>query len=175
MIRHAIFGAIAPALLLASCKGSEHGNSAEQPLADNITTSTPVSNAGAPAPTAGGSAFLSLYVGKHPSEPLSGRTFLEQPTVKGAVEATVPDPAIRDFIFHYNGPDAPIVGKNGRLLAWGCEAHNCGYHNWSILITPEQPDAEICFYHDDKRSDGPSRWFLPGGRTETRPGNCPSA
>lgn len=156
-------------LLLPGCKA--HGGDANQmvaPAGDNSATPN-LATESSPADSATGSAtaFLTLYVGKHPSEQLSGRTFLDQPAVKAAVEKTVPDPAVRDFIFHYDGPDAPIVDKNGRLLAWGCERHNCGYHNWSILIAPEQSDAEVCFYHDNKRSDGTSRWFLPGGRTET--------
>src|SRR3546814_6768352 len=64
------------------------------------------------------------------------------PSVKAAVTATVPDTKVRDFVFHYNGPDAPIVRKDGRILAWGCEVHNCGYHNWSISITPDGNRSE---------------------------------
>src|SRR3546814_6916842 len=49
---------------------------------------------------------LGAYVGKHPSEKVADLTFLEQPSVKAAVTATVPDTKVRDFVFHYNGPDA---------------------------------------------------------------------
>lgn len=117
---------------------------------------------------------LGAYVGKHPSEKVADLTFLEQPSVKAAVTATVPDTKVRDFVFHYNGPDAPIVRKDGRILAWGCEVHNCGYHNWSISITPDGNSADVCFYHDDDKPDGPARWYLSDGKTEIRPGNCPS-
>ena len=91
-----------------------------------------------------------------------------------AVEQTVPDAEVRDFIFHYNGPDAPIVAKAGRILAWGCERHNCGYHNWAVSVLPDGSSPEICFYHDDEHADGAAHWFLPGGKAETRSGNCPS-
>src|SRR3546814_2282629 len=74
----------------------------------------------------------------------------------------------RDFVFHYNGPDAPIVRKDGRILAWGCEVHNCGYHNWSISITPDGNSADVCLYHDDDKPDGQSRWYLSDGKTEMR-------
>src|SRR3546814_1646741 len=59
---------------------------------------------------------LGAYVGQHPSEKVADLTFLEQPSVKAAVTATVPDTKVRDFVFHYNGPDPPIVCKDGRLL-----------------------------------------------------------
>src|SRR3546814_5692727 len=48
---------------------------------------------------------LGAYVGKHPSEKVADLTFLEQPSVKAAVTATVPDTKVRDFVFHYNGPE----------------------------------------------------------------------
>jgi hypothetical protein len=119
LIHPALAAAATILLLLPGCKA--HGgdtNQAAAPVGGNSATtnlatgSPPADNA-----TVGATAFLTLYVGKHPSEQLSGRTFLDQPVVKAAVEKTVPDPAVRDFIFHYNGPDAPIVDKNGRLLA----------------------------------------------------------
>ena len=117
---------------------------------------------------------FSTYVGKHPAESVDGTRFLDEPAVKAAVAATVADASVRDFVFNYDGPDAPIVSKDGRILAWGCERHNCGYHNWSIAITPDGANAEICFYHNDDSADGPATWYLPGGKTEKRPGNCPS-
>jgi len=123
---------------------------------------------------ANGRVDLSTFVGKHPAESVDGTRFLDEPAVRAAVAATVADASVRDFVFNYNGPDAPIVSKDGRILAWGCERHNCGYHNWSIAITPDGANAEVCFYHDDDSADGPATWYLSGGKTEKRPGNCPS-
>ena len=130
--------------------------------------------AGDTGAASGTAKSLSRYVGSHPSEALGGARFLDEPAVRAAIAETVPDPAVRRFIFSYDGPDAPIVLKDGRILAWGCERHNCGYHNWSVAITPDGSSAEICFYHDDDSADGPSTWYLPEGQTVQRPGNCPS-
>jgi hypothetical protein len=117
--------------------------------------------------------FLARYVDMRPREMEDGRSFLGEPSVRRAVAANVRDAGVRDFIFHYNGPDAPIAAKNGRILAWGCEVRNCGFHNWSVSITPDGSRAEICYYEDDERPDGSATWYLPGGRTVKRDGNCP--
>jgi hypothetical protein len=117
--------------------------------------------------------FLARYVDMRPREVEDGRSFLGEPAVRRAVAANVRDAGVRDFIFHYNGPDAPIAAKNGRILAWGCEARNCGFRNWSVSITPDGSSAEICYYQDDERPDGSATWYLPRGRTVKRAGNCP--
>ena len=116
--------------------------------------------------------FLARYVDMRPREVEDGRSFLGEPAVRRAV-AAVRDARVRDFILHYDGPDAPIAAKNGRILAWGCEAHNCGFHNWSVSITPDGSSAEVCYYEDDERPDGSATWYLPRGRTVKRAGNCP--
>lgn len=128
----------------------------------------------APAAPAASEGRLSRFVGRHPSEAVGGVRFLDDPAVRAAVAATVADAGVRDFVFNYNGPDAPIVMKDGRILAWGCERHNCGYHNWSVAITPDGAKADVCFYDNDDSADGPATWRLSDGRTEQRPGNCPS-
>ena len=119
-------------------------------------------------------AGLAKYVDWRPRESEGGRSFLAEPAVKRAIAANVRDSAIRNFIYHYSGPDAPIAQRSdGRLIAWGCEAHNCGFHNWAVAITPDGRRAEVCYYHNDDEPDGTSTWYLPGGRTVKRPGNCP--
>jgi hypothetical protein len=127
----------------------------------------------APPAAAHPTGFLARYVDMRPREVEDGRSFLGEPAVRRAVAANVRDAGVRDFIFHYNGPDAPIAAKNGRILAWGCEARNCGFHNWSVSITPDGSSAEICYYQDDERPDGSATWYLPRGRTVKRAGNCP--
>ncbi|WEK00895.1 MAG: hypothetical protein P0Y59_04155 [Candidatus Sphingomonas phytovorans] len=171
MVRSGV--AMALGLALSACGGAGmDGNAVDNAAANaaaNLITATDNVAAGGPAP-----GVLDVWAGKHPSEKIDGVTFLGQPSVKAAVIAVVPSGKVRDFVFGYNGPDAPIVKKDGRLLAWGCEAHNCGYHNWSIAITPDGSNAEVCFYQDDAKADGPSTWYVAGGKTEQRPGNCPS-
>jgi len=159
------------ALILGACGGgtTPDKSAAASPSPTIATTATP-----APSPAPRPTGILAAYVGKHPSEPIEGMTFLDQPLVKAAVAAVVPDEKLRDFVFHYGGPDAPIVAREGRILAWGCERHNCGYHNWAVSILPDGSSAEVCLYQDPDRPDGKSTWFLPGGRKEVRPGNCPA-
>lgn len=165
---------IAALPLLAACS-PESSTSDNAANVSSPTESTPAAaNVADPQADSGETGPLSKYVGKHPSETIAGNRFLDEPAVKAAVAANVPDPKVREFVFSYNGPDAPIVVKNGRILAWGCERHNCGYHNWSVAISPDGSAAEVCFYHNDNSPDGPATWYLPGGRTEKRAGNCPS-
>lgn len=164
---------IAALLLASACGGQEVREPALNQAAEAGSNETAELNLSipAPAPTEGA---LSKYVGKHPSDEVDGGRFLDEATVKAAVAATVPHAAVRKFVFNYDGPDAPIVVKDGRILAWGCERHNCGYHNWAILITPDGASADVCYYDNDDRPDGPSTWYLQGAKTEQRAGSCPS-
>ena len=117
---------------------------------------------------------LSRYVDMRPREVEDGRSFLGDPAVKRAIAANVRDASVRNFIYHYSGPDAPIARtRSGRIIAWGCEAHNCGFHNWAVSMAADGSSAEICHYQDDERPDGSSTWYLRGGRTVKRAGNCP--
>jgi hypothetical protein len=100
-------------------------------------------------------------------------SFLTEPAVRKAV-AAVRDAQVREFIRSYNGPDAPIAQRrDGRLIAWGSEARNSSFHNWAVTIRPDGSGAEVCYYHDDDDPDGSSTWYLPGGRSVKRDGNCP--
>ena len=133
----------------------------------------PIKNPGPPVRVAESGA-LSRYVDMHPREVEDGRSFLGEASVRQAIAANVRDSGVRNFIYHYDGPDAPIARtRSGRILAWGCEAHNCGFHNWAVSITPDGSSAEVCYYHDDDRPDGSATWYLRGGRTVKRAGNCP--
>lgn len=169
-------GIIVP-LLASACSSEQQNPGADRQLEAKPTASASAT-AASPIPgssaTAAAEGALSKYVGKHPSEQVDGTRFLDEASVRKAVAANVTDAAVRKFVFDYDGPDAPIVAKAGRILAWGCERHNCGYHNWSIAIAPDGTDAEVCYYHDNDRPDGTSTWYLPGGKSEQRPGNCPS-
>ena len=161
--------------LLSACDGKELAPAASP---SPVATSNPGNVAQAVTAPDNASAVaegaLSKYIGKYPSDRVDGTRFLDEPAVRKAVAASVSDAAVRKFVFGYDGPDAPIVAKAGRILAWGCERHNCGYHNWSISITPDGASAEVCSYRNDKRPDGTSTWYLPAGTSEQRPGNCPS-
>lgn len=159
--------------------GEEASGSAATPVKNlvaahngGVVRIAPKADSSAPVRVAAGGA-LSRYVDMHPREVEGGRSFLGEPVVRKAIAANVRDARIRDFIYHYNGPDAPIASKGGRLYAWGCEVHNCGFHNWTVSIRPDGSGAEICHYQNDEAPDGTSTWYLPGGRSVKRDGNCP--
>lgn len=119
------------------------------------------------APVAGP---LAGYVGKYPFDKVDGKTFLEQSLVRSAVEGAVGDAAIREWIFRKAGPQAPIAVVEGRLAAWGCETHNCGPHQWTVLMAPDGHDAQVCYRPDG--ADKPD-WYA-GGAKIARTDPCPS-
>lgn len=135
------------------------------------TNTTTVTDAVAPKSLAGaGGDPLAPYVGKYPFDAVGGVSFYQVPAVRAAVNGAVRDPQIRLLILDARGPTTPIArGPDGRLIAWGCEAHNCGPHNWSLVVGPDGGNAEVC-YHDDGRPGATTRWFRDGaeepGRTE---------
>lgn len=111
------------------------------------------------------------YVGEYAFAKIGGRTFLDRPEVKAAVGASGASAEVRRWILEGAGPQTPIALRTGRLISWGCEAHNCGPHNWTILITKDGGDAEIC-YHDDSIEPA-TNWYADGKR-ESRTDECPS-
>lgn len=42
----------------------------------------------------------------------------------------------------------PIESKDGKIIIWACEQHNCGNRNWSTIITTATGETQIYFYHD---------------------------
>jgi len=157
--------ALAGALLLAGCHGQQ---------ADNAVEPAPTTAAAAsPQPTPRAPAALSRYAGHYPFDAVDGVRFLDQPAVTRAVAERVPDAEIRKLVLGGEGPGTPIVAKNGALLAWGCETHNCGSHDWAVSIAPDGSDARIC-YHDEATMGPRARWYLAPGKSEMRDGDCPS-
>lgn len=114
---------------------------------------------------------LSVYEGKYPADSSLPVSFLEHPLVVQAVEQTVPHTDIRRWLLNPAGPKTPIWIKQGRIHSWGCEAHNCGPHNWTISMKLDGSDPVICYYSQDIARNS-TQWFLPG-RTEWRLYPCP--
>jgi len=153
--------ALTGALLLAGCHAQQ---------ADNNTAPTP---AVSPQPAPGAPATLARYAGHYPFDAVEGVRFLDQPAVTKAVAELVPDAKIRKLVLGGDGPGTPIVVKDGALLAWGCETHNCGPHDWTVTIAPDGGGARVC-YHDEATMGTRARWYLGPGRSEMRDGDCPS-
>jgi hypothetical protein len=118
-------------------------------------------------------ADLGVYAGRYPSEPVDGVAFLRHPRVRAAVEAAVPDARTRAWILDRAGQQTPIALRAGRLVSWGCEAHDCNDHEWTISIDSAGTSAEIC-YHVGRTMGDRSRWFHTGRPSELRPDeSCP--
>ena len=127
-----------------------------------------------PPPATGRSrivAPLGAYVGKYSFDKVGGTTFLGRSEVRSAVKRSGAPTTVRRWIFGAAGPQTPIVRRAGRLLSWGCQAHNCGAHNWTVFVTLSGSDAEIC-YHDEDATHV-NMWFADGAR-ERRADDCPS-
>jgi len=125
----------------------------------------------APTPAALPSEDLSRYVGEYPTEEKGGGpSFLRQPLVREAVARVVPDKDVRELVLGSDVTATPIAQVEGKLVAFGCEPHNCGPHNWAIAIRPDGADPAVCYVDQDRRI---ARWY-PEGAAPAPAGGCPS-
>ncbi|TPG16713.1 hypothetical protein EAH87_13780 [Sphingomonas koreensis] len=167
---------IAVLAITASCHpaGSDGNGSAAAPAAASASA---LPSAVAPSATAASPPVresLSGYIGRYPFDAVNGVTFLANPAVTHVVDALAPGPAVRALVLAGDGPGAPIAAIGGELAAWGCETHNCGDHNWTILIAPDGGQGQLC-YHDAAAMHDRSRWYVAADKAEMRDGGCPSA
>ena len=89
--------------------------------------------------------------------------------VISAVDKLVPDKAVAARILSVDATMTPIAKRDGALIAFGCEQHNCGSHNWAISLKPDGTRPRICY-----KPDGESpRWYgdQPVGAAKD---SCPS-
>jgi len=169
--RTGLLAAVA-ALALAACGGGG-SDTADTALADGEAgaageAATASSDAPEVAATAAG---LSAYVGQFPFDKVGGVSWNENPTVLAGIDKTVKDAAARRAILELPGPSAPIELIGGKVSSWACEQHNCGPHQWMVMVDPATGATDVCYYDEDV--DGANaRWFLASGREEKRPGNC---
>lgn len=123
------------------------------PAAENAAAPTPASSATtAPAPAS--ETSLSRYVGKYSFDTVGGTRFVDDPRVRSAVERTVDDPAVRALVLG-DATAFPIAERDGQIVAGACEPHNCGEHNWAILIRPDGSAPQVCH----KRDGAAPRWY----------------
>ena len=126
----------------------------------------------ATAPTApAATANFAAYVGKYPFDAVNGVSWNDNPAVKAALAATIKDSALLKTITDTPGPAAPIELVDGKVTAWACEQHNCGPHQWAVLIDPATGAADVCYFNE-ATSATEARWLLAGGKEEQRAGNC---
>jgi hypothetical protein len=124
---------------------------------------------------------LSAYVGKYPNEKVQGIAFLQHPTVLAGVRKAVPasDGNIRNWVLAADASLVPIDALGGRVVAHACEPHNCGPHQWSIVVDPNSGAADVCYHDEETIGTYKSFWYLASGKKEVRDvdgitGGCPS-
>lgn len=159
---------LAATLALAAC-GPGDRTSAAGADASKASGAAPATDAVAPAPAA--DTGLAAYVGKYPFDKVDGVAWNDHPAVKAGIAATVKDAKLRQTIETLAGPAAPIETHEGKVVAWACETHNCGAHQWSVLVDPATGATDVCYYDEAVDSDR-AHWFLAAGAEEWRDGNC---
>lgn len=115
---------------------------------------------------------LTAYEGKYPSDAVDGVTFLANPAVVAGVAATLSDESLRATVLGEETVQSPITVKDGVVRADDCEPHNCGDHNWSILVDAASGATDVCYHDASAMGQDESRWYLASGETEMRPGTC---
>lgn len=156
----------------AAGEGADAADAAGAPGAETDAADKTAAAPGSARSAAAGSApDLTAYVGKTQQEPVDGVAWEDHPLVVAGIRRTVTDAAVRRAMQSPGGPTAPVATYQGKVGGWGCQQHNCGDHQWAVLVDPQTGATEVC-YHNAEQTGDASRWFLAGGGEETRPGNC---
>lgn len=104
---------------------------------------------------------LAAYVGKYAHDKVRGVTFLDHPVVRKAVARAASNRMVEWQLLQ---PEVttPISAKDSLMLTQSCEAHNCPYQTWAVLIDRATGRAALCYYDEDLTGD--ARWFVGGER-----------
>jgi hypothetical protein len=168
MKHHALWTILLPATLVACGAPATPANDSAAAGAAANEAAPPAGNA-APA---GATGPLSMFVGHPSNQEVEGVLFTAHPLVRSAVEAAVADSAVRRWVLS-EGTSGEIALRDGRLVSTACEPHNCGEHNWTVLIDPAGTSAEVCYA--DLSVDERVTWYAAGRPPEERQGTCPTA
>ena len=157
-------------LLLTACGGREPGpnESAAAFVPPPVQAPTPLAGQRNATP-------LTAYVGRYPSDAVDGVSFFDRTEVAATLIDLVPGERDRRLIRGREATATPIFERAGRVAAHGCEQHNCGDHNWTVLVARDADveRAAVC-YHEAESMGGSSRWTTRRAE-QRRPGGCPSA
>lgn len=161
--------ALAAAVALAGCGPSAPEDNAGTIGNDAVTSNDLMGNAASADPATGP---LAAYVGQYPFDAVDNVAFRDHPLVRAALVQAGGENAPVERILSGPGPSTPIAtADDGRILSWGCEQHNCGPHNWTLLVSADGSNPELC-YHDEGAT--PATVWLVDGRVTERSGDCPS-
>lgn len=160
------------ALLLVGCGGGDSPDANALASSEFVPPATQ-----APAPVAGQAQTtpLTTYVGHYPNDAVDGVGFYDRTEVANALIALVPEERVRRLIAGREATATPIFRRGEMVAAHGCEAHDCGDHNWTLMIPLDAniDKASVC-YHDAASMNDASRWTTRR-QSARRPGGCPSA
>ena len=138
--------------------------------ASNFTP--PQTRAPTPLPGQAQTNPLTAYIGKYPHDAVGGVDFYDRTDVASGLVTAVGDAKLREMIRGRSGPATPVFKMGERVAAWGCEEHNCGDHNWTVIVDSKAGKTQVC-YHDAAKMGTRSDWYdgaAPVRRAET----CPS-
>ena len=167
----ALIAALIATALLAAC----HKDPADAPGMGNIAVAhgfhPPETRPATPLPGQGQTTPLTAYIGHYPSDAVDGVGFFDRTEVATALNEAVIDPLVRRTIMNGRGPQTPIFASGASVASWGCEAHDCGDHNWTLFVDPATKKGMAC-YHEAVMGDR-SHWYA-GAAPVTKSGSCPS-
>lgn len=123
-------------------------------------------------------AGLRAWVGKYPSQPIDGQRFFTYPGLRPAMRRAL-GPRAWAHVKLIRGPEVPVVAVRGWVVAYRCQAHDCGDVNMAVAVrvarglvlvcwrdAPAQPDAH--WYRAGRRPRRDRGHGCPGDAAETR-------
>ena len=119
----------------------------------------------APAP-----APLASYVGKYPFDKVRGYQFMSHPQVRRLVRQATFNQSVLKAVSS-SGVSNRITRRGAVLASWACEPHNCGAHNWTVVMRSPAGPAAVCYF--DKELASQSNWFMNGSAALRTAGGCP--
>ena len=110
---------------------------------------------------------MSAYAEQYPLDAVRGVPFFQHPAVRAAVEAAVPDPAIRSFLMDQGNVVTPLRETRGRYLNSGYDRASDGDANWAILLVADGSKAAVCFSFGVEQDVRGADWYIDGQRAFT--------
>lgn len=93
---------------------------------------------------------LSSYIGKYILDEVDGVNILNHPNFTKGINALEINDVEKNWLLSDAATSSPIKEKDGKIIIWGCEKHNCANRNWTTSISISTGKTEVCFYHSDK-------------------------
>lgn len=120
-------------------------------------------------------AAVASWAGQYPSDKVvGGQSLWSQKEVQAAMRAAL-GPRYLELVKkkHLQGPEA-LVAANGAgvLVAWSCQAHDCGDNQISVFFDTGSGTAEACLRVADRSGRVQDLWFADGKARPLAPDAC---